>query len=495
MSSLPTVLRRTLKALGAAGLVLGCGAGAPIDRNAWTADYEGFKAQLEQVYANLAWFGSDQSPVDLPGLDRRTLAALAAAQTEEDGLAALTAFAAAFPDGHFSRRPAAGPALPESPTPKPVVLTGAEDAATGCAVLGYGATARTPFSSAFESLPGFVLIADGAAQAFRTALIAVEGRRIGLLRIESFEVQPYLSLCLDAWSDPRLRHDGHLDVDALNANISKAWYRTLAERLVELKSRGAEAVVVDVGANGGGDDSGDIAARLFTNRVLTSAPLYISRSVETLAYVDEQRAVLEEVGADPAAVEARPVLSATLARLDDVQAHAADQTCDMSWVWRERRAWDPGSPCSRLVRIGSAGGVFDRPPPFTVSAEAARRLHWPMSIRPLWGTWTGPLFVLTDTRTFSSAEMFAAVLQNNQAARVVGQRTGGDGCGWMGPETATRLTRAGLSFRTPTCVRLRGDGSDEVAGVSPDIVVVPAVGEGGRARALRLLHAIADTLP
>jgi len=52
------------------------------------------------------------------------------------------------------------------------------------------------------------------------------------------------------------------------------------------------------------------------------------------------------------------------------------------------------------------------------------------------------------------------------------------------------LPHSQLRFRIPDCVRLRADGSDEVAGVKPDLPVLPSEGESERARAARALAVI-----
>jgi len=164
----------------------------------------------------------------------------------------------------------------------------------------------------------------------------------------------------------------------------------------------------------------------------------------------------------------------------------------MAWVWRERRHW-ADEPCRRLIEAGSAGG----PVAYIASnsltgSKVAEQLHWPAKIWPLWGTWTGPLYVLTDNRTYSAAEMFTAVLQNNHAAKTVGVPTGGDGCGFMNHVEPLELPHSHLRFQIPNCVRMRADGTDEVAGVAPDIPVLPTEQESARARAARALRSISD---
>jgi hypothetical protein len=54
------------------------------------------------------------------------------------------------------------------------------------------------------------------------------------------------------------------------------------------------------------------------------------------------------------------------------------------------------------------------------------------------------------------------------------------------------LPHSQLRFRMPNCVRLRADGSNEVAGVAPDIRIEAVEGESARARATRLLRAVSE---
>jgi C-terminal processing protease CtpA/Prc len=80
-----------------------------------------------------------------------------------------------------------------------------------------------------------------------------------------------------------------------------------------------------------------------------------------------------------------------------------------------------------------------------------------------------PLFVLVDARTASASEYFAAVLQDNNAARIIGMRTMGAGCGYVDGGGEFVLPHTNLRVRVPNCVRLRKDGSTERAGIRPDV--------------------------
>ncbi|HKQ12784.1 MAG TPA: S41 family peptidase, partial [Steroidobacteraceae bacterium] len=109
---------------------------------------------------------------------------------------------------------------------------------------------------------------------------------------------------------------------------------------------------------------------------------------------------------------------------------------------------------------------------------------------PTRGAWNGPVYLLTDSGTASAAEMFAAQMRDRGIAKTVGVRTLGLGCGSMVESAPLTLPHSRLSVRIPNCVRLRADGTDEVAGVAPDFPVLPTANESPRARAARVLAVI-----
>lgn len=482
-------LRLSLVSSCAAILLLG-GAGpvAPQTREGWLADYRTLKSELESQYANLTWFASPEGGRDLPALDRNTTAALERATTEDEARTALLAFQAAFKDGHFVGRPALAPASGESPEPDWPDLKAADEAARACLALGYGG-ATAAFSLPIETLPGFVLETDGDGQAFRSGIVTTGAKRIGVVRIPSFAMENFPALCRQSWTAEGVDQGGDVNQSALERAITKAWYAELAALLRSFETRGVDAVVVDIGGNGGGDDSGDMATRLFSGRPMRSSRLLIKRGPAAETYLKEQ---LEQIdyglSLKPDAAGSQLLLQA---REQLASPPVAPTHCDLSWVWREQRPWNPSGSCSDLVQIGTAGG-----PLATLAADAipqpriARRLSWSIDARDHWGAWTGPVYVLVDGRTASSAEMFAATLQNNGAAKVMGVPSAGAGCGAMGPDGRVVLAATQMVFSFPTCVRLRPDGSNEVAGLAPDILLHPTQGESRRARAARLFRTI-----
>ena len=155
-----------------------------------------------------------------------------------------------------------------------------------------------------------------------------------------------------------------------------------------------------------------------------------------------------------------------------------------------RGSWQPFG-CSRLLDAGFASGAVDYLAPNTIQdAKRAAAVYWPAKVDAYRGAWIGPAYVLTDARSFSAAEMFTAVMRDNGIARTVGVKTGGAGCGFMHEHPPVELPHSHLRVRVPSCVRLRADGSDEVAGIKPDLEIAPREGEDDRTRASRAIAAV-----
>jgi C-terminal processing protease CtpA/Prc len=166
----------------------------------------------------------------------------------------------------------------------------------------------------------------------------------------------------------------------------------------------------------------------------------------------------------------------------------------MSWVWRERRPWGT-SACTQLLDGGFASGHLDYSEPGALDPAAAPALYWAAVADATRGAWTRPAYVLTDAYTGSAAEAFTALMHDRGVAKTIGTRTRGLGCGFVDFDAPFVLPSARLAFRIPNCARLRGDGTDEVAGIAPDLPMNAAPGESSRALALRALQTIAAENP
>jgi hypothetical protein len=283
------------------------------------------------------------------------------------------------------------------------------------------------FSLPFESLPGTMLEADGLARAFRAGVVtAPDGTRLGIVRIARFREQDSSpNSCMEAWRERQA--DGAMseaDVAPVRSAASAAWMQTLAAQLRHFREQKVAAVIADVGGNSGGNDTGDWAARLFTANDVHSARLMMSAAPLAAQYFDEQlaqlRAAQKEKDATP---EARAMLEQSIAAFEARKAGIAARHCDLSWVWTEQRPWQPQG-CSRLIDAGYASGQAAYLPPKSFGNQTiASSIYWAAGVDGLRGAWNGPAYVLTDSGTASSAEMFAALMHDAVGARTVGRAT------------------------------------------------------------------------
>ncbi len=447
------------------------------DRTAWLADYRALKAALESTYSHLAWFGSPEGGVDLPALDAHTERALREARSDLEATAAFDAFINAFHDGHLVRKPASSPtpSLPEPPKP-----SSWGDANTACAALGYVPATRVNFSLPFETLTSFTLTSDGLGDAFRSGVIGT----VGIVRIPRFRANEFPGVCASAFK--RVKRDGGVRAEDLADVIDEVWLETLAARLRAFKKLGVATVLVDLGGNGGGNDLGDWATRAFTSKSMTSAPLLVATGDAGSPYLEHQVEGLRTALDAGVNEVARSMLEAQRARFEE---RLTTRPCSMNWVWRERRAWG-SSPCTRLTNSGFFSGPLGSLDAGLVDARSAATLYWASIAESVRGAWNGEVFILTNDQTASSAEAFTTLLRDSGVARTVGVHTLGAGCGFMNDVAPIVLPNSHLTFSMPNCVRLRADGTDDVAGVTPDLPVLPLPGESPRARAARVLETI-----
>ncbi|MFC0510605.1 S41 family peptidase [Asaia spathodeae] len=467
-------------------------AAAPFDRKAWQQDYSQLKSELVDRYANLAWKASDAGGIDLPALDRNTEAAVASASDDTQAADAIRAFIAGFHDGHLSELPYLAVATTPSVEPGRHVLDPAAPI-KGCAALGYASTGSVAFSLPLEGLPGFKLILDGLGSTFRAGTITRSGVMLGIIRIQNFRARAFPAACLHAWAD--LRQAGRaITRDSVHGAAELRWFQDMAAEIRTLRHTGATALVVDIGNDSGGDDSGDWTPRLFTERPVRSARLLMADASDAGRYFADEIRDINEALAATQSHDAKAALTDARSFFSQQTAAIGEHRCDLSWVWREQRAWSPTN-CNRLLSAGYAGGYSAGLARSALGdSKAAAALSSASTVQSFFGSWTGPTYVLADQRSYSSAEMFAAVMQDNRIAKLVGNRTGGDGCGFMTKSDPIILRHSRLRFRVPNCMRLRAEGTNEEAGIVPDISVPPTEGESERARAERALLAIINDL-
>ncbi len=469
--------------LGAAGAALRPAGEA--ERAGWRADLADLEAHVSRAYANLEW-EVRHGRVDPGALHDSTAAALARARTGRDARRALTAFAAAFHDGHFYlARPAPAVVIAvmrlwdRRGTPPAAAWSGAR----ACRALGYSPDDRE-FGLPFDRLEGFRPV-DGPADVPGGLVTLPNGARAGLVRISLFSSYAHGSACADVWNRIRdtlaLRCDDRCSA-ALDSLVDDNVLARLSERVRSLATAGASVLLVDLTGNGGGEDIVDPMARILTPVPLRAAAKPVLRHAHATTQLEQLRdGLAPDLARTNLPAAERAMVETAALRLDSLIARTR-RPCDWSAIWRGGAA---AASCSMLVRGGLfSTGLLDYAAPGSLDGLQSKQvLFGPSRYAFEEGVWRGPVVVLVDRRTASAAEGFAAILRDNGAAVVIGERTYGAGCGYTDGGIRHVLPHTGLDVRLPDCVRARADGMNEVEGVTPDVPIAwDGAGDLERAR-------------
>jgi hypothetical protein len=452
----------------------------PARARAWLAEYDSTRHYLSSADANFDWVVARRK-IDLPALDSATRERVAHSWTSLSAAWTVRGFVRHFDDGHTRARirpalwwqgvrgttrgptavSAIAPSEPESPPAAPV-LHATMSSAEACSTAGLDISARPDgWSLPFPDAAGAVLVPDAE---FPAVILPLEGgRKVAILRVANFGHEHFGPSCERAWSTYRaiLAEPCAGDcVSRLEAAVMREAGERAAHLARDLQRRGADAVVVDITGNGGGSEMADAMAR-----ALTATPLHLAsggfiRHALHVNYLGEMR---DAIASDRARAtpSQRVLIAHAEARLDSLRAEA-QQACDRDMVWDGRQP-----ACSSVVLAPPLASYL---PPGTLDGLENGWVIWPASWHGATeGIYTGPLLILQDHRSASASEEFAARLRDNNAATIVGSRSYGAGCGYSNGGTSLKLRALGLLVRAPDCQRLRMDGTNEAAGITPDV--------------------------
>jgi Peptidase family S41 len=160
----------------------------------------------------------------------------------------------------------------------------------------------------------------------------------------------------------------------------------------------------------------------------------------------------------------------------------AQTPCDGTPLWSGQHpscTWlGDGSYSTGLLRSGETRELLGK--------SWAPLVFTPLQYPYQEGIWRGPLLVVVNGDTGSAAEQFAAELQDNHAAVIVGSPTVGAGCGQTDGGTPTTLENSGGVLRMPDCVRMRNANLNLASGVQPDVLVGFRAADSSRRQAALL---------
>lgn len=282
------------------------------------------------------------------------------------------------------------------------------------------------------------------------------GQRVAVIRIASFEDNAFIDLCERAMRQLSIAADS-ICTGGCEAALDRATANEVTAALIRqirvAQAQSIHALLVDITHNGGGTNWVEAAARVFTPIPLKAPRMAFVRHDHHVKQFAEKIAELRA---------ARPQDAEAITEMERARLEAAT-ACDRTPLWEGRSA-----SCTGLVSASPLPSRYR-------FQEAAYR---------------GKLYVLVDRETASAAEYFAAVLQDNGAAVLLGEATYGAGCGYTNGGIPTKLAFSGARVLMPDCVRYRANGTNEVDGIIPDMLVPWRANDSEFQRAEKVLRVL-----
>lgn len=441
----------------------------PFDPAAWLADLEQARQAFHEKYGNLDWLEGERE-VGVDKVFEDLAKRMSRARNEAQAISVFNRLVRKTGDGHVAV---------EWPEPTAAATTSGAVKPDLCGSIGYDQRQNEPGTA--QALPGYTKLASTGSP-FEAGTLIVGDTKLGIVRIGVFQPQGYPELCRAAVHELAVPANKPCDDECQN-NIVTLAYRDLTvaleQRLKELEAAGATTLLVDVTNNGGGSEWAEAAARMFSSRQLVSERRGFVRGEHWARQWRDLGGQLREFARDAPAADKQRLLR--WAAEADAALRQAQTPCPAT-----------SRACTRIAIAGFSIGLVGSAPAGAFDGKEWGVLVFNPAQFPYHdGVWDGPLIVLTDQETWSAAEEFAAVLQDNRAAVVMGARTGGAGCGYTWGGTPTRLKNSGAVLKLPDCVRYRADGSNEVRGILPDVPVAVRADDGLALRA----RLIAEKLP
>jgi hypothetical protein len=428
------------------------------DSKAWLEDFHQVLSEMSAHYANLEWAVTDRR-MNLPRLRLDTETKLREAPDETGARRVLDKFLTSFGDGHL-----------EIQWPKSATLNKAAASANQglCDRMGYGSHLHSGLD--FSSLPEFSSLETPESDLFPGGLLRRQDHTvIGVLRIGLLSEHAYPAMCEQAVRDLRLADNAACtgkcedQLEIATANLLTA---ALVRRAQSLGSAGATSLLIDITHNGGGSDWVEAASRALSRVPLSDSPMAFVKHEHWTKELEDH---LRDVQIDLKNHAASPVPLDRAASTIEKAIEESQQPCDTLTVWETGKL-----NCSPLVKdlfFTSGEVVAYAKPGNLASLQSGEALFYPSRYAYTENPKALPLYVVVDRDTWSAAEYFAALLQDNHAATIIGEVTGGAGCGYTDGGIPAKLKNSGAQLRMPDCVRFRADGSNEVNGVKPDVLL------------------------
>jgi len=442
------------------------------DQHPWLNDLAQVRQTFATRYANLEWAVFDRE-VDLPKLFADTETRVAAAKSDAEARAAFDHFARKLGDGHVEFN------WPQSAV-TPVTSRPCDD---------FDASRAT--APLLARADGYNPIETPLSGEFPLGILAVGRHRVGVLKIGMFSPHATPLLCKAALTALSIPADKPCDgscQDRIDNWTSARFNKDFIKQIEALKDERIDTLLVDITGNGGGSEWAEAAARMLTPIRLHSERADFVRGEHWVKHYTNLEHDLNEAARSASGKDRK--LLVQLAGEVASKKVAAATPCDSAPLWQRRKP-----TCSWLGEGFYASGLLASANPDDLRGRSwGSEVFSPMEYPYQEGIWRGPLIVLVDGYSASASEEFAAVLQDNRAALIVGEPTFGAGCGHTDGGWPIKLKYSGATLNLPDCVRIRADGSNEVRGIKPDLLIGWRHSDGPRLRASALAARLPDVL-
>lgn len=412
------------------------------DRKAWVEDFFQLKKIIADVYPNLD-VALNTHKLDLPQLSKQTEARLKTASSKDDAVKILQSFVEQFKDGHFKIEPLN---LPSTNKTSDVPLNQSTTGIAACKALGAEAKG---FHFAFltDKESGFgELHLQGKAFPYTT--MKVRSKKIGFIKVPSFLSQHYPDVCAVEWETYRNSLSSNCDKECKD----KFMYVVVPNRLLQhlqttidnLEKENISALVIDLANNGGGNDWVGAVTRMVTKKPILCGQFGFVRHQHWIKNIEGKIKDFREQIKDATVSEK---IKKELAQAESDLAEAK-KSCDRSQIWKHKNF---KSKCDVIVK--RQVDTCDVDTEFTFNT----------------GIYDGPLYILVNNNTASAAEDIVVRLKESEAAKIIGSKTHGSGCGFTNGGIDIKLKHLNLKVRIPDCARYLRTGANEVEGIAPNI--------------------------
>lgn len=430
-------------------------------------DYEFIKKSMVEGYANLDWIKKDNK-IDIIALDDKIKRDLEKATTVSEAKNIFDNFLSIFKDGHLE--------LLESNSSSIGIATKINfktDSKELCSFIGNENILTYKFSLPFDNIENFKII-SAINDPFPIALFKLEnGKQYGVLRIAVFSPDFYIRNCEESWQTYQKNFVGDCE-DSCLENFSVILANNLLEKLNQqlkvLQKYKIESLIIDIGNNGGGTNWTEAIARTIASKQLIASKFSLVKNPKSVEIFEaDLKEIIRDLKRDD--LNKTEIKYLTIAKKNlELLINQVKVNCENSTFWTIN---ENTKKCSTLSETPLfASGIFAYLNPKKIqNLNSKSILFSPSQYNYKESVLNNNLIVLIDENTASAAEYFAALLKDNKAAVILGSKTYGAGGGFVDGGVEYILPNTHFILKIPNCTRFRADGSNEVRGVEPDVIV------------------------